>query len=366
MANKTTSLYLGNVEIFDSEEQAIDEIYDAIGYKPINIRFMRDPASGNQLNYGFIKFKNASEATEAMRLLKGSLMRRRPGVRWNVNWGTDKNESTDADSLVKAEGYSVYVGNIPNTIDDNALLDFFRNYIPSAINARIVYANGVHKGFGFVKFSTYQECLSAIEKLNNVNAWGRPLRIFEAENNRILGVNQENNTTLYISQLDPNIINEEILTSTFGRYGNVVSIKIDPVKFSWALLKMETHSMAESAMNALQGAKFGGTSKCAINWGRDVDDSSVSDKSSRISIPSMKPTKQNRRNYVEFYTKENIHKIINIIQSISESQRELPLPNTDPQVANRAYARQSIPASTLFDTKEFHDYIPNDQNIWYF
>lgn len=366
MAQKNTHLWIGGTQIFESEEQLLDEVKAATGITPVNVRLIRDTTTGQLAGYGFIKFQNASDATEALRMLKGSIIRIKPQLRWTVNWGTDKNEVTDADSFAKAEGYSCYVGNLPTTVDDEQLLEFFRSHIPTAINSRVIYQNGVHKGFAFVKFSTHQEVIDACNKLNGISAWGRSIKVLEAENNRTLDVNQDTNTILFLSQLDPNIVTEEILIETFSRFGTVIYAKIDPQKPQWALVKMETHSQAESALNDLQGAKFGGITKAIIAWGRDVTATTQSEKSNRIKIPYFKPQNKDKKAHAEFYNKENVHKIINIIQTVAESQREQPLEDRNPKRANRAYAANQVSLMNLYNMECFSDYVNNEQKLWYF
>lgn len=76
----------------------------------------------------------------------------------------------------------LYVGNLPYSIDDQALEEFFAQ--AGAVESAKVITDretGRSKGFGFVEMATPEEAQGAIEKLNGQDLDGRPVRVSEAK-----------------------------------------------------------------------------------------------------------------------------------------------------------------------------------------
>lgn len=79
-------------------------------------------------------------------------------------------------------GKKLYVGNLPFSVNDQALSDAFAKF-GTVDSVKIITDRdtGRSKGFGFVEMSTDEEAQEAIDKLNGQNFEGRPLTVNEAK-----------------------------------------------------------------------------------------------------------------------------------------------------------------------------------------
>ena len=70
----------------------------------------------------------------------------------------------------------IYVGNLPYSIDDNALRHNFSEF-GSVASAKVMMDrdSGRSKGFGFVEMGSAEEAQSAIEGLNGMSVGGRAI-----------------------------------------------------------------------------------------------------------------------------------------------------------------------------------------------
>ena len=339
-----TQLWVGNTEIWQSEEQLMAYVRDKCGVTVRSAWFCRNRTSGQLEGFGFMDFDKTSDAALVMRLLKDTQIPHAPGTRFRLNWGSTRTE-TDTETLQQASGYQVYVGNLPSTVTDERLLQYFQKYFPHAISARLIRgADGYSKGFGFVKFNTFQEVRDAIKQLNGSTELGRPIRVNEATANRMHGQSSgadTTTTTLFLRDLDPEIVKEDTLRHHFAPYGNVLKVRIVSQHPDWAYITMETRLEAESARNALQGSRFGGTTKCDIQFGRPVDDE-VSATDGQVTVPAVKPKAVSKRKQAEFFDDAGVDKVMQIVARVSQGGRATPLTFADGKMANRSLVRETL------------------------
>ena len=78
-------------------------------------------------------------------------------------------------------GKKLYVGNLPYSVDDQALHDAFGAY-GTVASARVITdrETGRSKGFGFVEMDNDDAANEAIEKLNGQPLGGRAINVSEA------------------------------------------------------------------------------------------------------------------------------------------------------------------------------------------
>jgi RNA recognition motif-containing protein len=78
-------------------------------------------------------------------------------------------------------GKKLYVGNLPYTVDDQALQEAFQSY-GTVASARVITdrETGRSKGFGFVEYEDDNAASEAIEKLNGQPLAGRAINVSEA------------------------------------------------------------------------------------------------------------------------------------------------------------------------------------------
>jgi cold-inducible RNA-binding protein len=75
----------------------------------------------------------------------------------------------------------IYVGNLPFSMDDNALLELFKQH-GEVVSATVVTDrdSGRSRGFGFVEMADNGDANKAIEATNGVEVDGRALTVNEA------------------------------------------------------------------------------------------------------------------------------------------------------------------------------------------
>lgn len=75
----------------------------------------------------------------------------------------------------------LYVGNLPFSVQEQELKDFFSKY-GSVTNVQLISdrETGRSKGFGFVELSNHDEAKSAIQELNGKDFGGRAIIVNEA------------------------------------------------------------------------------------------------------------------------------------------------------------------------------------------
>ena len=365
------SLWVGNTEFWETEDRLINAVRSETQITPRHCFFLRDHKTNQLFNYGFLDFATKEEAAEVLRALDGKPVSFAPSVNYFLKWGTKQpkeiiqrqqtvtsNQShkttpqnTETQNPPSANGYSCYVGNLPLSITNSKLLEVFKRYFPSVMKARIITHNGVSKGYGFVKFESPEEVLEAIKRLNNTLLFGeKPIKVSEGNQNIIktgADILDSQNTTLFLTDLDPAVVNEGVLRSYFKGYGNVISVKIDPQHLSWATVQMETHSAAESAKNALQGSKFGGSTKVLINWEQKEEKKK---KVKNFSMPSFIVQAYTQQEKSDFVSEENVDRIIDLMRDYADQQRFHPLLQVSFFEANKQVSSNISQDEKLFDS----------------
>lgn len=360
-----TQLWIGNTEVWQNEEQLGSYIREHCGVSARSIWLRRDRSSGKLEGYGFIDFSDSKSAAHVMRTLNDTAIPHAPGHKFRLNWGTSRSE-TDTETLRQAAGYQVYVGNLPTTVTSDRLLQLFRRSLPRTISARLIHDAGeISKGFGFVKFNTFQEVKDAIHFLNGSTEFGRPIKVSEATSNRMQG--QDGNdvsSTLFIRDIDPGVVKEDTLLSNFSPYGHVLRVQIEQEHPDWAYVTMEKRMEAESARNALQGSRFGGTTKCDIQFGRAVDDVGGT---RGVTVPEVKPKTMTRKQQARYFDEAGIDKIMKVIARVAELGRPMPISMASGPVANRVNARLYMNASAkAFDWSCTEGTVPAASRSWFF
>ena len=232
---------------------------------------------------------------------------------------------------------------------------------PNILTVRIIHGkDGVSKGYGFVKFAQYHEMMEFITAFNKSTDFGRALNVTEAQGNRksIEAFSDAENNVLFIKDIDPEIVTEETLRHYFEKHGNVLRVKIVPGHKDWANIEMEDRFQAESAKSTLNGSRFGGTTKCTIEFGRWVDETAPVQVVKRLTVPVVKTEKSTKKLYPEFFTDEGVDHIIKTMELYSVYQRQTPIAFLDSTVANKSYALNLLHYdSSLFDWQETTDVI---------
>ena len=79
-------------------------------------------------------------------------------------------------------GRKLYVGNLPYSVEQDALQEMFAACgTVDSVNIITDRDTGQSKGFGFVEMSSDSEAQKAIQELNGTNMGGRDMRVNEAK-----------------------------------------------------------------------------------------------------------------------------------------------------------------------------------------
>jgi RNA recognition motif-containing protein len=229
--------------------------------------------------------------------------------------------------------------------------------------------DGLSKGFGFVKFNTMREVTDPIQKLNGTTEFDRAIKVSEATTNRVQVQEQRSepaSSTLFTRDLNSEIVKEDTLRYHFRPYGNMLRVRIIPGHPDWANVTMETHVEAECAKNALQGTRFGGTTKCDIQFGRAVEDA-LPQRQKEVTVPVINPKKTSGKMHAQVFDDEGIRRVMDIMQRFAEAQRQISLAWTESAVTNREIARETLDVrEVLFDWNGATDTIPLSTRFWYY
>ena len=120
------------------------------------------------------------------------------GQRFRLKWGNSgagtggaaasaapsatPNSSGSTAATPAAGEHSIFVGDLPYDASDSDVTEFFRQFYPSCVGSHIVTdsATGKSRGYGFVRFTSLDEKLRALQEMPSKELGGRPLRVGEA------------------------------------------------------------------------------------------------------------------------------------------------------------------------------------------
>ena len=164
---------------------------------------MRDKNTGNFMGYGFIEFDNKEEASEALQLMNGKPMPKSNNKVFKLNWASysqGKNLSSQ-----NPNEYSIYVCELDQSVNEEILQKFFSQVYKSVIGAKIVVdpSTKISKGYGFVKFSDYNESQRALTEMNGQIINGKPMKINTAAYKK----NQDKKNNFNSNQVNNNLNN---------------------------------------------------------------------------------------------------------------------------------------------------------------
>ncbi|KAN0027821.1 hypothetical protein ACTFIV_009645 [Dictyostelium citrinum] len=172
---------------------------------------------------------------------------------------------------------SLYIGDLATDITDQQLMSAFQGRYPSVRSARVIMdtATGISRGYGFVKFASEVEKDKALIDMNGFYINNKPIKVNNPTHKRLnsqtstipdLTSTDPNNTAIYVSQLD-HYIDEGVLQTIFGAYGEISYIKMLTNKFS-AFVNFVNRESAEAAFG-LNNYPVGNT-RLKVQWGKNV------------------------------------------------------------------------------------------------
>ncbi|CAN1789799.1 Polyadenylate-binding protein RBP45, partial [Linum perenne] len=274
------SLWIGDLQPWMDENYLIST-FSGTG-EVVSAKVIRNKLTNLPEGYGFIEFVSRSAAERILQTYNGTLM---PNTEQNfrLNWATlgagERRQDDGSD-------FTVFVGDLAADVNDYLLQETFKTVYPSVKGAKVVTdrVTGRSKGYGFVRFGDEGEQRRAMVEMNGQYCSTRPMRIGPAASKKPAaqqfqtaatyqnvqvqvgqGENDPNNTTIFVGALDPSV-SDDILRSVFGKYGELVHVKI-PAGKRCGFVQFANRSCAEQALLMLNGTQLAGQS-IRLSWGR--------------------------------------------------------------------------------------------------
>jgi len=120
---------------------------------------------------------------------------------------------------------TVYVGNLDGTCTEKVLLELFAQvgrvksvYMPTD------KITNTHNGYGFIEFMDTMDADYAIQILNMMKFYNRPLKVSKSSlhNSKTELWSKDVGANLFIGNLDPMDVDEHLLYDTFGAFGTLI------------------------------------------------------------------------------------------------------------------------------------------------
>lgn len=169
--NSSKTLWMGNIDS-TMDENFIQNAFTHHGINVYNIKIIRNKENGLPLGYGFVSFDDGSTAQNVLQKLNGQKM---PNV--------DDDKRFFLKRANRSGRFSVFVGNLPPQIDNEALRSFFSELYHSVSSAKVIMNDGISKGFGFVSFDDEYDYVNALQA-PSILLGTNPISISKARNNQ--------------------------------------------------------------------------------------------------------------------------------------------------------------------------------------
>jgi splicing factor 3B subunit 4 len=124
----------------------------------------------------------------------------------------------------KNQDATVYVGNLDQSCDDALLLELFAQVgRVSSVHMPKDKLTSTHNGYGFVEFIDVSDAEYAMQIMNMVKLFGKPLRVSKSSLDKKAGQNSlDVGANLFIGNLDPDNVDEKVLYDTFSTFGTII------------------------------------------------------------------------------------------------------------------------------------------------
>ena len=165
--NYEYSLWMGNIEPWMNESFIMNSFIE-YGFRPKNIKLVRDKRFNKLSNYCFVNFNSYQEANNALFKLNTKIIPK-----------TNKYFKLNIAKYNYKFSKSLYVGNLSPKINDSDLFNIFKSKYPSVYYASIITDNGISRGYGFVHFGNEDEYKKSLKEMNGIFIDNRIIRVKE-------------------------------------------------------------------------------------------------------------------------------------------------------------------------------------------
>ncbi|KAJ1297726.1 hypothetical protein BS78_01G398900 [Paspalum vaginatum] len=179
--DKFTNLYMKHLDD-DITEELVKLKFSQFG-SIVSVKIMRRP-DGSSLGFGFVSFQNPESAIKAQETMHGMQLgskalyvARAQKKEERKQYLQRLHEEKRNEIINKSNESNVYIKNIHDEVDDDALRARF-NEFGSITSAKVMRDDkGISRGFGFVCYSTPEEAKSAVSNMRGVMFYGKPLYV---------------------------------------------------------------------------------------------------------------------------------------------------------------------------------------------
>lgn len=192
--------------------------------------------NGNSKGFGFVHFKEESDARDAIEAVNGMLMN---GLEVYVAMHVPKKDRISKLEEAKANYTNLYIKNIgPETTDDefNEIFSKYGEIVSASLEKD---EEGKLKGFGFVNYADHSSAVKAVEEVDGTELHGQTLYVGRAQKKyeraeelkkqyeayRLEKLAKFQGVNLFIKNLDDSI-DDEKLKEEFAPYGTITSAKV--------------------------------------------------------------------------------------------------------------------------------------------
>ncbi|KAJ9051779.1 Protein phosphatase PP2A regulatory subunit B [Entomophthora muscae] len=248
------SLYVGDLGEYVTESNLF-ELFNLVG--PVaSIRVCRDSVTRRSLGYAYVNYHSVTDAERAIETLNHTPIQ---GKACRVMW------SQRDPAFRKVGTGNIFIKNLDPSIDNKALHDTFSAF-GKILSCKVVYENGVSKGYGFVHFDKHEDAENAIKNVNGMllNDLIVYVGFHESSKDRQSKSNQAHATftNVYVKGLHPSVTSEQ-LRELFSKHGTVTSCLVqqdaDGKSKEFGFVNFEAHESAVSAIDALNEQEHFGT-----------------------------------------------------------------------------------------------------------
>jgi len=161
---------------------------------------------------------------------------------------------------------TVYVGNLDGTCTQKVLLELFAQvgkvksvYMPTD------KITNTHNGYGFVEFMDTMDAEYAIQILNMMKFYNRPLKVSKSSlhNSKTELWSKDVGANLFVGNLDPLDVDEHLLYDTFGAFGTLIKqpkvMREDDTGESkgFGFVSYDSFEAADTALECMNGQYLG-------------------------------------------------------------------------------------------------------------
>lgn len=186
-----STLWMGDIEPWMTSDLILESFLE-YGLKPSSIKMIKDHKFNITKNYCFINFNTIAEANKALINLNGKIIPK-TFLNFKLNWANKHCEMNR----------NLYIGNLPNNIDDLQLYNIFKEKYPSIHHVSIMTDKGESKGYGFIQFIDKYDYDKCLKEMDGYIIKGKPIKIRERKKK----INEEKNNTYNYNKLN-NLYNQ--------------------------------------------------------------------------------------------------------------------------------------------------------------